>query len=275
VVLRRLLLANKIGLIGLAIILVNVLVALLAPWIAPHDPLQIVDVTQGLSPPSSRFLLGADEFGRDLFSRIIYGARFSLYISVLSILIALVFGIFFGAIAGYYGKWADQIIMRLMDAIMSLPGILLCIGMMAVLGPNLYNVVISLGFVFIPRFARIVRGSVLSLRQKEFVEASVAMGNSDVIILARHILPNCMAPLIVTATTGLAFVILAEAALSFLGLGTPPPAPSWGNILSEARDFMLENPWMAFFPGVAISLLVLGFNLFGDALRDILDPRLR
>jgi peptide/nickel transport system permease protein len=274
-VLRKLLLANRIGMVGLAVVLVNVLVALSAPWIAPHDPLQIIDITQRLAPPSKQFLLGTDEFGRDLFSRIIYGTRFSLYISVLSILIALVFGVVFGAIAGYYGRWADQIIMRLMDAVMSLPGILLCIGMMAVLGPNLYNVVISLGLVFIPRFARIVRGSVLSLRQKEFVEASVAMGNSDISILCRHILPNCMAPLIVTATTGLAYVILAEAALSFLGLGTPPPAPSWGNILSEARDFMLQNPWMAFFPGMAISLLVLGFNLFGDALRDILDPRLR
>ncbi len=272
---RKLLLTNRIGLIGLAVILANLVVAVLAPWIAPYDPLQIVDMGQRLSPPSSRFLLGADEFGRDILSRIIYGTQFSLYISVLSILIALVFGVIFGVIAGFYGKWTDQIVMRLMDAVMSLPGILLCIGMMAVLGPSLYNVVLSLGIVFIPRFARIVRGSVLSLREKEFVEASVAMGNSDFVILARHILPNCLAPLIVTATTSLAYVILAEAALSFLGLGTPPPAPSWGNILSEARDFMLENPWMAFFPGVAISILVLGFNLFGDALRDLLDPRLK
>ena len=231
---RKLLLANRMGMIGLAVILANVVVAVLAPWIAPHDPLQMVDMGQRLAPPSRQFLLGADEFGRDILSRIIYGTQYSLYISVLSILIALVFGVIFGVIAGYYGKWADQIIMRFMDAIMSLPGILLCIGMMAVLGPSLYNVVVALGIVFIPRFARIVRGSVLSLREKEFVEASVAMGNSDLVILSRHILPNCMAPLIVTATTSLAYVILAEAALSFLGLGTPPPAPSWGNMLSRS-----------------------------------------
>ena len=272
---RKLLLANRVGIIGLAVIFANLIVAVLAPWVAPHDPLQIVDMGHRLAGPSKQFLLGADEFGRDILSRIVYGTRYSLYTSVLSILIALVFGVIFGVIAGYYGKWADQIIMRLMDAIMALPGILLCIGMMAVLGPSLYNVIISLGVVFIPRFARIVRGSVLSLREKEFVEASVAMGNSDFTILSRHILPNCLAPLIVTSTTSLAYVILAEAALSFLGLGTPPPAPSWGNMLSEARDFMLENSWMAFFPGAAISILVLGFNLFGDALRDLLDPRLK
>jgi len=270
----KLLRTNKIGLIGLAVILINILVALMAPWVATHDPLKI-NISKQFAPPSREYLFGADEFGRDIFSRVIYGTRYSLYISVLSVLISCIFGVIFGAIAGYYGEWADEIIMRFMDAVMSLPGILLCIGIMAVLGPNLYNVVIALGFVYIPRFARIVRGSVLSLRQKEFVEASIAMGNSDLIILLRHILPNCMAPLIVTVSTTLAYVILAEASLSFLGLGTPPPAPSWGNILSEARDFMLQNPWMAVFPGVAISLLVLGFNLFGDALRDLLDPRLK
>jgi peptide/nickel transport system permease protein len=271
---KKLLLANRLGLIGLVIILINLLVALLAPWIATHDPLKI-DLAHQLASPSREFLFGCDEYGRDIFSRVVFGARFSLYISLSSLLVAMVFGVILGSVAGYYGKWADEIIMRIMDAIMSLPGILLCVGIMAVLGPNLHNVVIALGFIYIPRFARIVRGSVLSLRQKEFVEASVAMGNSDLVILFRHILPNCMAPLIVTASTSLAYFILSEAALSFLGLGTPPPAPSWGNILSEARDFMLQNPWMTIFPGAAISLLVLGFNLFGDALRDILDPRLK
>lgn len=261
--------------IGLLVILANIGVAVLAPAIAPYNPLKIVDMNQRLAPPSGHFLFGTDEYGRDIFSRVVYGTRFSLYISILSILIASVFGVILGAVAGYYGKWIDQVTMRLMDAVMSLPAILLCIGIMAVLGPSLYNVVLSLGFVYIPRFARIVRGSVLSLRQKEFVEASIAMGNSDLVILYRHILPNCMAPLIVTASTGMAYFILAEATLSFLGLGTPPPAPSWGNILSEGREFMLQNPWLPLFPGAAISLLVLGFNLFGDALRDLLDPRLR
>jgi peptide/nickel transport system permease protein len=162
-----------------------------------------------------------------------------------------------------------------MDAVMGFPAILLAIAIMAVRGGNLYNVVIALGFVYIPRFARIVRGSVLSLKEKEFVEASLAMGNSDLFIIFRHILPNCMAPLIVQGTISLAYAILAEAALSFLGLGAPPPAPSWGNILSDARNFMLDAPWMTVFPGIAITLAVLGYNLFGDALRDVLDPRLK
>jgi peptide/nickel transport system permease protein len=169
----------------------------------------------------------------------------------------------------------DNIAMRLMDALMSFPAILLAIGVVAMLGPNLYNVVLALGIVYTPRFARIVRGSVLSLREKEFVEASLAMGNSDLVIIFRHILPNCMAPLIVQITSSLAYAILAESSLSFLGLGAPPPAPSWGNILSDARNFMLDNPWMTVFPGVAITLAILGFNLLGDALRDVLDPRLK
>jgi ABC-type dipeptide/oligopeptide/nickel transport system permease subunit len=268
------LLTHKVGLIGLIVIVANLLIAVLAPLIATHDPLQI-NVSNQFAPPSKVSFLGTDEYGRDIYSRVIYGTRYSLYIGTLSVLMAAVFGMIFGAIAGYYGKWADEIIMRVLDAVMSLPGILLCIGIMAAMGPNIHNVILALGFVYIPRFARIVRGSVLSLKEKEFVEASVAMGNSDIVILCRHILPNCMAPLIVTAATSLAYVVLAEASLSFLGLGTPPPAPSWGNILSDAREFMLQNPWMAVFPGVAISILVLGVNLFGDALRDVLDPRLK
>jgi len=169
----------------------------------------------------------------------------------------------------------DNVIMRFMDAIMAFPAILLAIGIMAVLGPHMINVVLALGFVYIPRFARIVRGSVLSLKEKEFVEASRAMGNSDWVIIMRHILPNCMAPLIVQATVSLAYAILAEATLSFLGLGAPPPAPSWGNILSDARNFMLDSPWMTVFPGVAVTLAVVGFNMFGDGLRDVLDPRMK
>jgi len=264
---------NRLGLIGLAVIVLNVLVALLAPFIATHDPLQI-DVASQAAPPSAKFFFGADEYGRDIFSRVIYGTRISLYVSVLSVLFAAAFGVVLGAMAGYYRGWADSIIMRCMDAIMSFPAILLAIGIMAVLGARLINVVIALGFVYVPRFARIVRGSVLSVKQKEFVEASLAMGNSDAAIIFRHILPNCVAPLIVQATANLAYAILAESSLSFLGLGAPPPAPSWGNILSDARNFMLDNMWMTIFPGLAITLAVLGFNLLGDALRDILDPRL-
>jgi peptide/nickel transport system permease protein len=270
----RRLLTHRLGMVGLAVILLNVLVAILAPWVATHDPLKI-DIAHRAAPPSKDYLFGTDDFGRDIFSRVIYGSRISLSISLLSVALAVVFGVMIGASAGYYGGWVDNIIMRCMDAVMSFPAILLAIAIMAVRGGHLYNVVLALGFVYIPRFARIVRGSVLSLKEKEFVEASLAMGNSDVFIIFRHILPNCLAPLIVQATISLAYAILAEAALSFLGMGAPPPAPSWGNILSDARNYMLDAPWMTVFPGVAITLSVLGYNLFGDALRDALDPRLK
>ena len=270
----RRLLKNRVGMIGLSIILLNILVAFMAPWIATHDPLKI-DIVNRDSPPSKIFFFGTDDFGRDIFSRVVYGTRISLYISVLSVLVASVFGVIIGATAGYYKGWIDNIIMRCMDAIMSFPAILLAIAIVAVRGGKLNNVVFALGFVYIPRFARLVRGSVLSLKEKEFVEAALAAGNSDPVIIFRHILPNCTAPLIVMATVNLAYAILAEAALSFLGLGAPPPAPSWGNILSDARNFMLDAPWMTVFPGVAITLAVVGFNLLGDALRDLLDPRLK
>jgi len=260
--------------IGLGIIILNILVAVMAPWIVTHDPMKI-DIRNRVSAPSGVFFFGTDDYGRDIFSRVIYGARISQYITILSVVVAAVLGVVIGAIAGYYGGWIDNVIMRVMDAIMSFPAILLAIGIMSVRGGDLYNVVIALGFVYIPRFARIIYGSVLSLKEKEFVEASLAMGNSDIIILFRHILPNCTAPLIVQATVSLAYAILAEAALSFLGLGAPPPTPSWGNILSDARNFMVDAPWMTVFPGIAITIAVMGYNLFGDALRDFLDPRLK
>jgi peptide/nickel transport system permease protein len=270
----RRLLAHRMGMVGLAVILLNILVAVLAPWIAPYDPLKI-SIAHRAAPPSAEFFFGTDDFGRDIFSRVVYGSRISLAISLLSVCVAALFGVILGACAGYYGRWVDQIIMRCLDAIMSFPAILLAIAIMAVRGGSLGNVVFALGFVYIPRFARIVRGSILSLKEKDFVEASLAMGNSDWFIIVRHILPNCLAPLIVQATISLAYAILAEAALSFLGLGAPPPAPSWGNILSDARNFMLDAPWMTVAPGLAITLAVLGYNLLGDALRDILDPRLK
>ena len=268
------LLKNKLGLIGAAVILINILVAVFAPLLATHDPLKIDVINQG-ALPSEEHYFGTDEYGRDTFSRVIYGTRISLYISVLSVLVAATLGILLGSLAGYYGGWTDNLIMRVVDAIMSFPAILLAIGIMAMLGGNMYNVVLALGFVYIPWFARVVRGSVLSIKEKEYIEAAQAMGAGDLTILFRHILPNCMAPVIVQATAALAYAILAEAALSFLGLGTPPPAPSWGNILSDARNFMMDNALMTIFPGIAITLAVLGFNLLGDALRDLLDPRLK
>jgi peptide/nickel transport system permease protein len=228
--------------IGFAVILFNVLLAFGAPLIATQDPLKI-DTKNIASPPSQINFFGTDGMGRDIFSRV--------------------------------GRWVDMIIMRLMDAVMSFPAILLAIGFIAVRGGSLYNVVIALSVVYTPVFYRISRGSILSLKEKAFVEAARAAGNSSSIIIARHILPNCMAPIIVQITVSLAYAIIAEASLSFLGLGAPPPAPSWGNILSDARDFMMDAPWMTVFPGIAITLSVVGFNMFGDALRDILDPRLK
>ncbi|NNG00803.1 MAG: ABC transporter permease [Desulfobacteraceae bacterium] len=265
---------NKLGLAGFIVILAFAMLALAAPWVSTHDPLK-ADVMNWKAPPSMDHFFGTDEYGRDIFSRVIHGTRISMYISFLSVLIATFFGVSIGAISGFYGGWIDNIIMRFMDAVMSFPAILLAIGIMAVMGGSIYNVTIALGFVYIPRFARIIRGSALSLRQKEFVEASLALGSSDFTIIFRHILPNCMAPLIVQITLSLAYAILAETGLSFLGLGAPPPAPSWGNILSDARNLMLDAPWMTVFPGIAITMCVLGFNLLGDALRDILDPRLK
>ncbi|MCB2226093.1 MAG: ABC transporter permease [Desulfarculaceae bacterium] len=268
------LLKNKIGLIGVIVIGLNLAVALAAPLLATHDPLAI-NLEMQAAPPSAEHWFGTDEYGRDIYSRVIYGSRISLYICLLSVVLATVGGVITGAAAGYFGGLLDNVIMRFMDALMSFPAILLAIAILAALGPNLYNVIIALGVVYVPRFARIVRSSVLSLKEKEFVEASRAMGNGDVYIIFRHILPNCTAPLIVQATASLAYAILAESSLGFLGLGAPPPAPSWGNILSDARNFMMENPMMTVFPGVAITLAVLGFNLLGDALRDVLDPRLK
>ena len=267
-------LSNKIGLIGLTVIVINIVVAILAPVFATHDPLSI-NLELMAASPSAQNWFGTDEYGRDIYSRVIYGSRISLYISLLSVFVATFIGGIIGAVTGYFGGLVDNLIMRFMDALMAFPAILLAIGILAALGPNLYNVVLALGIVYTPRFARLVRGSVLSLREKEYVEASRALGNGDLFIIFRHILPNCMAPIIVQATACLAYAILAEAALSFLGLGAPPPAPSWGNILSEARNFMMDNPMMTVFPGLAITLAVLGFNLFGDALRDVLDPRLK
>lgn len=270
----RRLLNNRVGMVGATVILLNLMVAIMAPVLATYDPLKI-DIALQSAPPSAEHWFGTDEYGRDIYSRVIYGARISLYISLFSVFVSTLMGVIIGALAGYFGGWLDNIFMRIMDAVMSFPAILLAIGILAALGPNIYNVIVALGLVYTPRVARIVRGSVLSLKEKEFVEASRAMGNGDFYIIFHHILPNCTAPLIVQVTASLAYAILAESMLSFLGLGAPPPAPSWGNILSDARNFMMDNALVTVFPGLAITLAVLGFNLLGDALRDLLDPRLK
>ncbi len=266
--------ANRVGMLGGALVLLCVVVALLAPLIAPYAPDEIHSNWR-LYPPNEYFLLGTDEFGRDLLSRIMVGAQISLVVGVVSVALALLAGAALGLIAGYAGGWLDNVIMRCMDVLFAFPAILLAIGIMAMLGAGTTNATIAIGIVYAPSFARLTRASVLSLREQEFVEAARVLGLTDARIVLRHIVPNLMAPLLVQITFSLSTAILTEAALSFLGLGTPPPAPSWGGMLSASRRYVELSPWPAIFPGLAIMLLVLGFNLFGDGLRDVLDPRLR
>jgi len=270
---RRLML-HRMTFFGFIIVVANVLLAIAAPFVSPNDPLEI-NLQNKVLPPSSGHYFGTDEYGRDIFSRVLHGASISLQISATSVILSLLIGIPLGGLSGFYGGFIDLIFMRMVDAIMSFPAILLAIGIMAALGPNKANLTIALGVVFIPRIARVIRGSVLSLKEKDFVEASRAIGNSEYRTFYRHVLPNCLSPIIVQSTMLFAYATLAEAALSFLGLGTPPPAPSWGNILSDGRNFMSDGPWMTIFPGLAIALAVFGYNLFGDGLRDLLDPRLK
>ncbi len=266
--------ANRVGMLGAVLVALCVAVALLAPVVAPYPP----DELHGnwrLYPPNEYFLLGTDEFGRDLLSRIMFGAQISLQVGLVSVALALLAGAILGLVAGYSGGWLDNVIMRCMDVLFAFPAILLAIGIMAMLGASTTNATIAIGIVYSPSFARLTRASVLSIREQEFVEAARVLGLTDVRIVLHHIVPNLMAPLLVQITFSLSTAILTEAALSFLGLGTPPPAPSWGGMLSASRRYVELSPWPAIFPGVAIMLLVLGFNLFGDGLRDVLDPRLR
>lgn len=246
--------------------------ALFAPLIAPHDPYAMRPEHRFLGV-SSYYPLGTDEFGRDQLSRIIYGARISLQVGLISVTIALLIGGTLGLIAGFFGGWVDSLISRLLDIMFAFPEILLAIALLAVLGSELRNVMIAIGIVYTPSFARIIRGPTLAVRQQEYIEAARVVGTPVQRILARHVLPNVAAPLIVQATVAFSFAILAEASLSFLGLGAQPPEPSWGAMLSGGRRFVETAPWMAIFPGVAIMLAVLGFNLLGDWLRDVLDPR--
>ena len=260
-------------LLGSVILLLVSTCTIFVPYISTHDPLALNFADQ-LQPPSLKHLFGTDTYGRDVFSRVIYGARISLMVGAVTALFTGVSGFVLGALAGYYRSF-DNIIMRLMDALMALPAILLAIAIMAVLGPSALNAVIALSLVYLPRTARIVRGSTLALRAEGYVEASRAVGARDLWIIRKHILPGCLAPLMVQQTVVFAYAILTEAALSFLGVGAPPPAPSWGNILSEARELIRVAPWASLFPGLAIVITVIALNLIGDGLRDQLDPYLR
>ncbi|ADY14327.1 ABC transporter permease [Sphaerochaeta globosa] len=270
------LLRNKIAMAGLVLILLYVLMSVVSLFWLPFDPLAM-HAEQILQQPSfaTGHLFGTDEFGRDILSRIMKGTSVSFIISVSATALGAVIGIFMGVWAGYLGGKADNVIMRIADILFSFPSLLLAIFIMAVLGEHTYNVVLAIGIVYIPQFARISRGAIIALKGNEFIRAAKSNGAGRNYILAHHLLPNITAPLIVQISLSLSTAILLESALSFLGLGVQPPNPSWGNMLSSARKVMMFAPWTAVYPGLAIVLLVLGFNLLGDGLRDILDPRLR
>lgn len=248
-------------------------VAIFAPLLAPYDPDEISSNLR--MAPSWSHPFGTDELGRDVLSRIIYGARVSLRVGLVSIGIALIGGTIIGIVSGYWGGWLDSCIMRLMDIMLAFPGFLLAIAIVAILGPSLFNVMIAVGIEAIPVYARTSRGSVLGMKEDEYMVGARAIGARDARILTRYVLPNIIAPLIVLATIGVGFAILAAAGLSYLGLGAQPPTPEWGAMLSSARSFLRDSWWMATFPGLAIMIVVLALNLFGDGLRDVLDPRQR
>jgi len=260
--------------IGIGIVIIMALAAIFAPLIARQNPIGI-DLLHILQRPSAQHLLGTDIQGRDIWSRLVYGARVSLTVGLISQGIALLIGVTMGLLAGFYGRWVDEIVMRLADVTLAFPTLLLLIAMVAALQPSMTVVFVVIGLVGWAGMARIVRGQVLVVRQLEYVQAIRALGAGDIRIMLQHVLPNVIAPVVIAATLGVAGAIMAEAALSFLGLGVPPPAPSWGSMIADGRDLnQLRNaPWTSVFPGIAIGAAVLGFNLLGDALRDALDPR--
>ncbi len=265
---------HKPAMLGLVVLSLMAVAAIGAPWLSPHDP-YAMQVEHVLGSPTPQYLMGTDQKGRDIFSRVLHGARISFKVGSIAVTIALFAGTAIGLIAAYYGGIVDFLLSRVVDVLFAFPDILLALAIMAILGPSLTNVMIAIGIVYIPIFARVARGSALSVKHESFVEAAHSMGVSNFTIIRRHILPNISAPLIVQATLSFAFAILAEAALSFLGLGVEPDTPSWGILLSRGKDWMGEAWWIAFFPGIAITLAVLSCNLLGDGLRDLLDPKAR
>jgi peptide/nickel transport system permease protein len=265
---------NRGAMIGLGIVMLLLAVAALAPVIRPHDPTEM-GVGPSLQAPSFAHLFGTDKFGRDLFSRVISGARLTLFIGLLAVAIACSIGSLLGMLAGYFGGKVDNVIMRLVDVMFSFPDILIALSVVALLGPSLRNAVIAVGISAIPWYARLVRGTVLVEREKQYFEAAKSLGASDVRLAVRHIVPNALPPILVLATLGFSTAVLSAAALSFLGLGAQPPEPEWGLELALGRDLMRKAPWIMTFPGIAIAISVLGFNLLGDGLREALDPRQR
>ena len=268
----RKLATNPLSVIGAILLLAAILCALLAPWLSPYDPMKLV-IAERLEPPSLDHLFGTDVYGRDILSRVLYGARVSLRVALIATLLALSSGTLVGVIAGIAGGVVDNVLMRVSDVLLAFPSLLLAIGISAALGTGETSIVLALWFVYLPRFARLARASVLQVRDLEFVSAARGLGATGLRVALRHIGPSILSPLAIQVSVYFSEMILAEAALSFLGLGTPPPTPSWGNILSEGRDFMRLAPWISVFPGLFILLTVLGVNLLGDGLRDTLDPR--
>lgn len=265
---------NKTALIGLCLVIFFVLLALVAPLIAPFDYKAQV-LSDRLKPPSGEHWFGTDDLGRDIFSRVIYGARISLWVGLLSVVGSIVIGTLLGIIAGFYGKWVDMLISRVFDILLAFPGILLAIAIVAILGPSLQNALYAIAIVNVPTYGRLVRSRVLSLRQEEFITAARALGANDGRILFKHILPNSLTPIIVQGTLGVATAIIEAAGLGFLGLGAQPPDPEWGKMLSDSRQFIQTAPWTVIFPGLCILLTSLGFNLMGDGLRDTFDPKMK
>jgi peptide/nickel transport system permease protein len=262
------------ALVGAGIVLAVLLAAIFAPFIAGWDPLA-QDLSNQAQPPNAHHLLGTDKLGRDLFARILYGARISIRIGFVAVGLAITSGTLIGATAGYLGGKIDDVLMGAMDVMLAFPSIILAIAITTILGPSITNLMIAVGIVYIPQYARLARSSVLGVKEMEYIEAARALGVSPPVVLARHILPNILAPLLVQATLGVATAELEAAGLSYLGLGARPPAPEWGAMLNDARDYWLGDPWALIFPGLAITTLVLGFNLLGDGLRDALDPTTR
>ncbi|WP_400164452.1 nickel transporter permease [Brevibacillus sp. TJ4] len=265
---------NKRAMVGLWMVVVFVLVALSAPWIAPYDPYE-QNMQQMLESPSLAHPFGTDEFGRDILSRIIYGAQISLMIGIVGVFIAVVLGVTLGTISGYFGGFLDSLIMRIMDIFMAFPSFLLALAIVSVLGPGMVNVMIAIGIFAVPNFARIARSAVIAVKNKEYIEAAEAMGASHTRIIFKHIIPNSLAPIIVLSTMRIATAILTAAGLSFLGMGAQPPTPEWGAMLSTGREYLRASPHVSTIPGLAIMFMVLSFNMLGDGLRDALDPKMK
>ena len=270
----RLFFRRRTAVAGLIILLVLIAVSIGAPLLSAQDP-ENMNLSQVLRPPSGEFPMGTDYLGRDILTRVLYGGRLSLLIGLLAVVLGLAIGVPLGAVSGYYGGWADLIIQRLADILLAFPGFLLSLSLVAVLGVGLQNVIFSVAVGALPSFIRLVRGSVLSIRELTYVEAARSVGVGDRLILMRHVLPNAMAPVIVQATLNLGSAILIAAGLGFLGLGVRPGTPEWGTMLGEGRNYVFSAWYVATFPGIAIFLAVMGFNLLGDGLRDMLDPRLK